>query len=97
MNIDEAARATRKYSVVPPILGNEYWRVIQHSDPTYTEVCFNSPYDAQAACDRMNLRAVLEAIREPSETMVNTGYYSSLGQRETYQTMIDALVAEVRE
>ena len=84
MNLDDAARATRKYSVVPPILGNEYWRVIQHSDPTYTDVCFNSPYDAQAACDRMNLRAALEAIR---------GFGGPFAP--DYEMVIDAIIEEV--
>ena len=52
--------------------------------------------EAQAACDRMNLQAVLEAIREPSEEQIVAGSpVSEAGvEPDVYTAMIDALIAE---
>ncbi len=96
MNIDEAARATRKYWSAPHWeYQDTYFAAHEGYDPENVGELYGSCAEANAACDRMNLRAVLEAIREPSEAMVDTGHYSSFGQRETYQAMIGALIAEV--
>lgn len=73
MNIDEAARATRKYQVFG-----------------------DGGSEAQIACDRMNLLAVLEAIREPSEVMVAEGEAAYVYHpKNIWSEMIYALIAEV--
>ncbi len=54
MNMDEATRATRKYKVWR--LSNFNWAVDGKEYLLHEE--------AQAACDRLNLLAVLEAIRD---------------------------------
>ncbi|MBK8200640.1 MAG: hypothetical protein IPK75_20075 [Acidobacteria bacterium] len=74
MNIDEAAKATRRWLCGyeyrcgrDGIVGGWFTRRIVESDDG---VRFPSREEAQAACDRLNLAAVLRAIREPSEAMV---------------------------
>ncbi len=68
MNIDDAAKATRKHEI------------------------------GTNACDRLNLVAVLEAIREPSEEMSSAGAdrieVSSPIADHAWRAMIDALIAE---
>lgn len=94
MNIDEAARATRKYWSAPHWKYQDvYFADHAGCDPENVGALYGSCAEAQAACDRLNLLAVLEAIREPSEAMA----YSSLGQREMYQAVIDALIDEVEK
>ena len=93
MNVDEAARATRKYKME--------WMACDNGS-VIEFVSSDSP-DNQAACDRLNLIAVLEAIREPSEAMVwappsraNQSPEDSM-YAGIYRAMIDALIAEVKE
>ena len=98
MNIDEAARATRAFYIEWNGLKDaKVWQVFT-SEHVAASRGFNSRDDAQAACDRMNLRAVLEAIREPSETMMDAGIERVEGGEPDviYNAMIDALIAEVR-
>lgn len=89
-DLTEAARATRKWQCTP---GN----VVYSLSTDGVRVC-STQEAAQAACDRMNLLAVLEALREPSEGMVDA---IGVGTVETdanrWRTMIDALIAEVRQ
>lgn len=56
MNIDKAARATRKYKME--------WMAFDNG--SVIEFFSSDSPDNQAACDRLNLRAVLEAIRDTS-------------------------------
>lgn len=59
--IDDAARATRRYAV-----GDALPRfVIDNEGPWINR--YATAEEAQAACDRLNLAAVLRAIREPTQ------------------------------
>lgn len=82
MNIDEAARATRGYFVMPGQEGDPDGLYVLHEDDSSVEMRFSSYDEAQAACDRMNLRAVLEAIRD-----------ASLDSHR--RAVLDAIIAEV--
>lgn len=68
MNIDEAARATRAffYSSWNGLWDAKVWQVFTSSEHVAASKGFSSRDEAQAACDRLNLRAVLEAIRDTS-------------------------------
>lgn len=112
MSIDEAARATRRYEV-EEYGGPDAWAdldrfaVFKCEAPGYTIAewranGFVSEHvtedEAQAACDRLNLAAVLEALREPSMRMITVGWQRpSMAPAEQWRTMIDALLAEVKE
>ena len=56
---------------------------------------------AQAACDRLNLLAVLEALREPSEGMDSAGHKAGLDRfgspTAIWRAMIDAAIKEAAE
>lgn len=105
MNIDEAARATRAFYIEWNGLKDaKVWQVFT-SEHVAASRGFNSRDDAQAACDLMNLRAVLEAIREPTENVaracretadVESGYYEH-NPYDRWRAMIDALLEEVGE
>lgn len=100
MTISDAARATRRYAV---------WRrsgaafVVSGApvDLTLPDLpTFRKRSEAEAACDRLNLLAVLEAIREPDEAMLQAAYTIPGGEDEPgdhWRAMIDALIAEVKE
>ena len=105
MNIDEAARATRKFNTTT-IYGCG-------KGPSGPAVClagddsgggefeiFPSVADAQAACDRENLLAVLEAIREPTQAMIDAAPGGDLatlhGAVYVWRAMIGALIEEVK-
>lgn len=97
-DLTEAARATRKYEVTMTKndqSGDVFWNAVRGSTHIYQ---FNCRDEAQAACDRLNLLAVLKALREPSEGMVDA---IGVGTVETdanrWRAMIDALIAEVRK
>ena len=67
MNIDEAARATRKYWSAPHWEYQDvYFADHAGCDPENVGALYGSWAEAQAACDRLNLLAVLEAIRDTS-------------------------------
>lgn len=56
---------------------------------------------AQAACDRLNLLAVLEALREPSVAMQNAAWHRPVNYKvpmyaDIWRAMIDELAAEVK-
>lgn len=108
MTIADAARATRTYatalnesgmfSVVPWIDAGAEQTMFKHSNEDV----------ALAVCDRLNLLAVLEAIREPTEGMLDAcmdaldlprepsvGYRYRDGPR-AWRAMIAELIAEVR-
>lgn len=77
----EAARATRRHTTA------EVWQ----RTPNMT------PAEARAACDRLNLAAVLRAIREPTGDMVlNCPYMAGMEPRypAIWRAMIDTLIAE---
>jgi hypothetical protein len=95
MSIDDAARATRRYV---PFLTVNGW--VAHDRPQWIS---SVPPEAQAACDRLNLAAVLRAIREPSEAMIRAGKTAGAGNvwgnsaglsGNIFSAMIDALIAE---
>lgn len=83
MTIADAARATRKYS---------YARMLAKSS-------FLLPAKmVRSECDRLNLLAVLDAIREPSEMMVDGGDTVAAygGVSEVWSAMIDAAIDEAK-
>ena len=100
MSIDKAAKATRRYCV-------EHHR--EWSGKTNNGLNFGiliglgwrwlaTSGEAQAACDRLNLLAVLEAIREPSDGMIEaerrTGGWV-INDGDIWRVMIDAAIKEV--
>jgi hypothetical protein len=54
---------------------------------------------AQAACDRLNLLAVLEAIMEPTTAMIKAGWIDKedVNPDDIWGAMIDALIAEMND
>lgn len=99
MNIDKAARATRKYWSAPHWEYQDvYFADHAGCDPENVGALYGSCAEAQAACDRLNLLAVLEAIREPSEVMVAEGEAAYVYHpKNIWSEMIYALIAEVKE
>ena len=106
-DLAEAARATRKYFVSwHGLIKAKVWGVYPQDlfDPYSGELVaeidhLSSEDEAQAACDRLNLIAVLEALREPSEGVVDSGDAVAAygGVIEVWSAMIDAAIAEVRQ
>ena len=102
--IAEAARATRKYEVTMTKndqSGDVFWNAVRGSTHIYQ---FNCRDDAQDACDRLNLLAALEALREPSEGMVAAGVHRARRDQipahvlaTNWRAMIDAAIKEVRK
>ena len=89
----EATRATRKWQCTP---GN----VVYSLSTDGVRVCATQE-EARAACDRLNLLAVLEALREPSEGMVTAaekacGLWEGFLAEKGWRVMIDAAIAEVK-
>lgn len=101
MTIDEAARATRRYMAHDEFTWGESSVVLDDgTDNGKLVEKFTSDEQAQAACDRLNLIAVLEAIREPSITMCSglvSNTNATADPRWYWRLMIDALIAEVKE
>lgn len=106
MEIADAARATRKYWPAPHWeYPSAYFAATEGYDPENVGDIYPSHQQAQAACDHLNLLAVLEsdALREPSERMANAAPARVDQSTEgtmyhgIWRTMIDALIAEVRE
>lgn len=105
MSIDDAARATRKYWSAPHWEYQDvYFADHAGCDPENVGALYGSCAEANAACDRMNLLAVLEAIREPSDAMCAAGSQdhkdawggeAPIFEHSVYRAMIDALIAEV--
>ena len=100
MNIDDAALATRKYDWFLQGPEGERKVCVWHGDDL---LAFDSIPEAQTACDRLNLLAVLEAIREPSEALQTAAVWRKADQEaigdlyaSVYRAMIDALIAEVK-
>lgn len=90
MTIDEAARATRAYF--------RSGKAVLTSDGTTVTKRITGD-EAQAACDRLNLIAVLEAIMEPIAFMRSAGdtAFENGYVEEVFTAMIDALITEVKE
>lgn len=92
MDIAAAARATGKFFVTR--VDFDDFCVGTHekyvgSFTTYTE--------AQAACDRHNLLAVLDAIRVPSDEMISYGLsLLDTTLRDKYTNMINMLIEEIQ-
>ena len=86
MTIADAARATRRY--------RKKGLLILNSETLKYEA------GNEAKCDRLNLIAALEAIREPSEAMCSAAPKDDLktahGAVYVWRAMIDALIAEVK-
>ena len=99
MNIDEAARATRKYQWV---CHDGEWFVEGTTVPESVGP-FETLQEAACACDRLNMLAVLEAIREPnieahlagSEILMQKCFRPEVVSNLVFRAMIDALIAEV--
>lgn len=85
MNLTEAARATRKYFVTD---SGEIALTV--------DVIRRDRAEAQSACDRLNLAAVLEAIREPSDSSLAYVAPEEDAAKAHWINMVDALIAEVK-
>ena len=107
-DLAEAARATRRYEVVG--INLDYYviprraRIWHPIDETISVAGPLRAEEAQAACDRLNLIAVLEALREPSEGMVAAGVHRARRDQipahvlaTNWRAMIDAAVTEVKK
>lgn len=101
MTIDEAAKATRRYAVWCNTQNT--WAIGVHGRAK-AEFSLSKLEEAQAACDRLNLIAVLEALREPSEGMVAAGVHRARRDQipahvlaTNWRAMIDAAIKEVRK
>jgi hypothetical protein len=94
MSIDEAARATRSYF--------RSGKAVLTSDGITVIKCTTGD-EAQAACDRMNLVAVLEAIMEPSKRMVMAAdrasyiWLEAFEPKDAWLSMLAEKIAEVKE
>ncbi len=104
MTIADAARSTRKHAASFVYgCGSERsrWAIF---DDEENDIGWIAPggvatqAEAQAACDRMNLLAVLDALREPREAMVAAADDpdGTIQPAWYWRTMIDALIAEVK-
>lgn len=97
MNITEAALATRKYSVWCAHDDRKPW---VWEDGKRLAGPFEDYPGARAVCDRLNLLAVLKALREPSEGMVTAaeracGLWEGFLAEEGWRAMIDAAIKEI--
>lgn len=99
MTIADAARATRKYFVARRPMPGGMGGFSVYDRTAKPAGVFRTEDEAQAACDRLNLLAVLEAIREPSEAQMIAGTPASEHgvEPDVYTAMIDELIAEVSE
>jgi len=90
MDINEAAKATRKYAVWCSDIRT--WAVGINGSGAAV-VNFQSLDEAMSACDRLNLIAVLEAIREPSMKACAAAFIANEDENPggTWRAMIDAL------
>lgn len=106
MNVDKAARATRAFFTAGwnDIWDAKVWQVFTSSEHVAASKGFSSRDEAQAACDRMNLLAVLTCIREESDAMCAAGAQNHkaawgpdapIFEHSVYRAMIGALIAEV--
>ena len=94
--VDDAALATAKFFITRVDFDDFFvgtQEIHLGSFKTYAE--------AKSACDRWNLLAVLEAIREPTQAMIDAAPGSDLrtlhGAVYVWRAMIAALIAEVRK
>lgn len=98
-DLTEAARATRRYV----ILGWTGFPKIYDGHKNIEDAVagpFKSRDAALKDCDRLNLVAVLEALREPSNEMATAaekacGLWEGFLAEKAWRAMIDALIAEV--
>lgn len=74
-----AAKATRKYFVDSDQSGGDDWYVF--TEEGAFEMHFSSIAEAEAACNRLNAVAFLEAIRDPSDRMRKAGARVIFGGR----------------
>lgn len=97
--LTKAALATCKYAVWR---GERQW-IVGITVTGITETEFGQIVDARAHCDLLNLRAVLEAMRDPSDRMVRAGLARELDLDDSSQVfgiwrgMVDAVIAETDE
>lgn len=49
--------------------------------------------EAEAECARMNARAVIEVMLEPTDAMINHNLHDDYDPRQVWQTMVDAILA----
>lgn len=101
MNIDEAAKATRKYEFAENWIYDHWEYSVHLVENDYQRIAIYKYQDeAIAACDRLNLIETLKAIREPSEAMCSAAPKDDLktahGAVYVWRAMIDALIAEVK-
>lgn len=107
MNIDKAMMETRRYFVLSwsPDAFTVGTRRTDISAPSLNRT-FKTRAEAQIACDRMNLLAVLACIREESDAMCAAGAQNHkdawgpdapIFEHSVYRAMIAALIAEVED
>lgn len=94
--LERIIKAVRSYEVMRH---NLEWRVVRLAG--FGDIRFRSKdYDeAQARCDELNARAVIQAMREPTEAMWNATAKtlpksSPLTTGDLYRAMIDAALSE---
>lgn len=96
LDLDKAAQATRRFHVAQTLSGG--YVVVPGGERLFYKI-----RQAEYACDRLNLAAVLEAIREPIPSVVMAGGEAYAHQipaavvARTWRAMVDALIAEVKE
>jgi hypothetical protein len=75
---------------------NRQWQVYRMEQatrdkpPTVFEASFTEKGAAYALCARLNARAAIEAMREPTEAMLNFGVIQDMDVTDIWQAMIDA-------
>jgi hypothetical protein len=94
MSIGDAARATRIYH---PALLNCVWWAERTDTHTFALSSFDAEAAAQAACDRLNLAAVLDALRGVLSDALQMAAMVDDGTSEAAGERIDALLAELKE
>ena len=103
MNIDNTARATRKYSICETMKDGG-WRYVVRNWDTKETILVPQDVSPEEFRDRLNLRAVLEAIREPSEAMTRatdkidscvSDHGQCYSEEDIWRAMIAALISEV--
>jgi ribonuclease HI len=100
MTIADAARATRKYFAARRAMPGGMGGFAVYDRTMKPAGIFRTEAEAQATCDRLNLLAVLDAMREPSEAMFAAArhrcafVYNDM-VADIWRAMIDAAIKEV--
>lgn len=104
MNIDEAARAMRRYRL-DTIVRNGEWVLVVRDRSTMETIPTPVGVNVREFCGRLKLCAVLEALRDPSEGMSRSAAAKDEVREEcidafycaiVWRAMIDKLIEEVK-